>query len=344
MPIQRITWAGILAAAIALSNARFAKGAATELLLIEPWSAQFAGRVVEYHATLRNAQQSTPAIGWSLMVGGRTVAAGQTDAPQPGQSDVVIKLPVPAVKPGVALDAELRLAARIDAQSVTLVRQLAIFPADAFSPLRLHAERLGIVLFDPAKTTAKTLTEAGLPFKTVRTAEALEATDARLLLIAEGLPADRYNNLPAVLCSAAAKGHTAICLAPSSGRWKLPQLSGEDPEVESVAIERGTAIKRLDKRLDAAPWPGRQHQEISSSGLVFKPKSTILEGQVKSSSDSWPWVELKYRSGGRVVFCGYRLMAAWDTNPTPRYMLARLIEQLPSAAASIERPVTEHDE
>jgi RNA polymerase sigma-70 factor, ECF subfamily len=54
-----------------------------------------------------------------------------------------------------------------------------------------------------------------------------------------------------------------------------------------------------------------------------------VAAEVHSDGDVWPWYEIRY-PGRRAacVVCGFGIIAHWDAGPTPRFLLARIMEYL----------------
>jgi hypothetical protein len=292
-----------------------------EIVYEEPWRCFFSESEITLHIRAGEDQNQRRTPHWSLIIADRTVMSGTARIAADGTSE--IKLTLPPVKPGVVLDATLRLssAAALEAQ---LDKSLAIFPADAFSSLP-GLQELEITLFDPTKTTADVLTKTGLPITQVRTAEALRTSKSRFIVIGEGVPADRHADLPQVLMDILTAHRTILCLAPASGHWRLPMWSGAEQALGSITLRRGDAIRELNKRFDFATWPGAEH--TIEGGLVLETVRGQFGARMAEGSATWPWVETNGAAGGRVIYCGFGLIKHWEATPVPRYILAELLQR-----------------
>ena len=297
-----------------------------DVLTLNPTaSALFADAVVPYSIGVEGVGNRAVVLGWAFAISGRTVASGEVDVPA---GNARISLPVPPLKAGVTLDSVLHLVAKIDGKEGAVAdKQITIFPKDAFSPLRSIAERVGVAVYDPSKTTSEILRKSGLPLISLRSMEAIESAEAQLVLVGEGMAADRYTALPKVMANAASNGKCVVCLPAASGHWQIPELSGDVPRVRSVSLCRDEGIRTLDKRLSIAGWA--DGAEMVSGGILIEARGKSLQGKVTTGPAAWPWIEIDYVGGGKVIYCGYRLIVAWESNPTPRYVLARLLERMP---------------
>jgi hypothetical protein len=67
---------------------------------------------------------------------------------------------------------------------------------------------------------------------------------------------------------------------------------------------------------------------VVASTLALKAEDGAVVAEVGSGADGWPWLEAEYPTRtGRLIVCGFALFGkAWDAGPTPRYLLARLLE------------------
>jgi len=54
-----------------------------------------------------------------------------------------------------------------------------------------------------------------------------------------------------------------------------------------------------------------------------------VEATVSDESRAWPWLEVRFpESNGVLVMCGFRIIEHWNSGPTPRFLLIRLLESL----------------
>ncbi len=58
--------------------------------------------------------------------------------------------------------------------------------------------------------------------------------------------------------------------------------------------------------------------------------------EVQADSKGWPWVEVEYVDGGKLIFCQFELSRHWDDCPTPRYLFARILESLSASQENME--------
>ena len=45
-----------------------------------------------------------------------------------------------------------------------------------------------------------------------------------------------------------------------------------------------------------------------------------------TDGQGWPWVEMEYEGGGRLIICGFAMIEQWESTPAPRFLLARMLE------------------
>jgi len=298
----------------------------------EAWTNFFAGREAELHVIVTPTQAIEGRAAWVLTVDRAPVA--RREVPLVASPDkparLTLRLPLPPVRDGVVLPARLTLEVQgPDGKPLgRLQRSLWLFPDNPFAGRAAWLRGLKITLHDPARTTAPTLKAAGIPFDEAPIPAALAALDTGLALIGEGASFKDEPGLLDTLTRLGARGVPVLCLAPADGRLDLAALEWPGgPRLAGLTWRRGDAITRLDPRLDAAAWPPRGRTAASTLTLATEDGRVIA--QVGPGGDGWPWLEAEYeRPGGKLVVFGFGLIAAWPDGPTPRYLLAALLEHL----------------
>lgn len=257
------------------------------------------------------------------------MAEGQEEQAAPAVATIQARLP--EVRPGGAI--ELRLSVELlgpgRRELASHERPLWLLSDNPFVDRGRWLEGLKIGLFDPPGRTAAKLRAMGVPFEPIHNLAAIEEHEAKLLVIGEGLSFGRNRPLGEILIRWAEAGGKALCLAPSDGWLTLPGLApGIEPRRRPQRIVlRGTdVIPELDKRLDALAWP--PDGPIVASSLAVAAERNRLEFHVVDDESGWPWVESHYANGGSMLVCGFAIIERWDTGPTPRYLFARMLEEI----------------
>ncbi len=304
----------------------------------EAWSSVFGATPVDFHFVVKGANRPRLHAGWAFTIGRRTVAAGEAEI-MPGPdaiSAVAIHLDVPPVKDGVVLPAMLTVTISEGAGGKAVAlreKPLWIFPRDPFADRTRWLKGLGLTLFDPANTTAEAFEKMGIPFEPARDVDAVDALKEGTLVIGEGVSFAENRGLAEALAALAERGVPILCLAPSDGVILLPNAG----EARSITLRHADVISAFDKRLDSEGWPGVG--EFISSGLVLKAEGERPVGEIAAGRVGWPWLEVGYPGRkGRLVVCGFGLMSHWEDGPTPRFLLARMLEFVVGSDEESERP------
>jgi len=299
--------------------------------VLEGFSTFFGGRRAEFHCTVTAKASFKGRLSWSLTVGRRTLARGETSvAAGPRKVGTVeIQCDLPQVAEGVVMPAVLSVAcyapnARTPAAS--LAKSLWIFPDNPFASRSRWLKQLRIHLFDPAGKTRKVLRKQAIPFTETGNVDSLTAMDRGVLIIGEGTSLKEYRGLPRIMVQVAAKGIPVLCLAPSNGQFVLPGTERTDlPRPSRIAFRRADVIRELDKRLDAGTWP--PDGKLAAGGLALKSDRDRVIAQVVAGEAGWPWLEARFAGGrGKLIVCSFALIRKWDAGPTPRFLFARLLE------------------
>jgi hypothetical protein len=345
IPVNMIRVAAVVAAlGIPVPRAHGAEGEVA-IKPMEAWGCVFGGRKVELHFAVVAQRAVEGRVAWGLAVERGTVARGEAAVvagPQkPGE--VTVRLDLPEAREGVVVPAVLSLAVESPGRAgnpiASLEKRLWIFPENPFALRTRWLEQLDIRLFDPGQKTQRVLEKMKVPFRETRNVDSLAVLDKGLVIIGEGTSLSEYRGLAKMMVTAASRGTSVICLAPSGGEMAMPGSEGSDlPAPASITLRRNDVISTLDKRLDALAWPADGN--AVASRLLIKGDRNRVVAEVGGSEEGWPWVEIGFLDrahvgqvgnlphGGKLVVCGFAVVRKWDEGPVPRFLLLRLMEHL----------------
>jgi hypothetical protein len=242
------------------------------------------------------------------------------------------RIAVPDIKDGVVFPCDLTVSLVPGGASEPAAvsrRTLWLFPDNAFADRKQWLARLAIRLFDPEKKTADLFTKAGIPFTDVRTTDALAAVREGLVIVGEGVSLKEERGLASAMRRAAEAGVPVLCLALRGGEMPLPaegvSEAGGKPPVR-MAFRRADIVTELDKRLDTKTWaPGR---DAVASSLVLSADRRVVAVEAVKGDRGWPWMDVVFEGGGRLLVCGFGIVSDWEESPTPRYLLLKLLEEM----------------
>jgi hypothetical protein len=246
-----------------------------------------------------------------------------------GQADsraVRVDVAIPPVRDGITVELQFRLQLVEPSGQIAAdhERALRIFSRDPFAARRQWIEDREISLYDPDGDTAKVLDALQIPYDSPRNLSNLLETTEGVVLVGAGLSWQAPANLATVLTDLARQGHRVICLAPEAGHLAFPATEEEVDPPASLTFRRADVIGELDKRLDAHAWP--PDGQIVRSGMTVVSRRGQVVLSVDDSPAAWPWIEVGYPGGGRLTICGLAIIEKWDSGPTPRYLLASMLE------------------
>ena len=250
----------------------------------------------------------------------------EVESGSPGE--LVLRLDLPAPRPGVVIRATVAI--HLDG-GVLLTHRLWIFPEDPFVERRAALESMKITLFDPEKNTAAVFQRAKIPFRAVRDVAGLSAAGEGLIVVGEGASPRQWRGLPRALIDAAARGLPVLWLAPAAGTIPLPGVGDRElPAPREFLLRQAEVITAFDKRLDTV-WP--PDGKTAAARIELAASRAGIFGEMSAGERGWPWLEIAcpVRSG-RLLFCGFGIIAKWESGPTPRYLLAHLLGRLSGQA------------
>jgi hypothetical protein len=257
----------------------------------------------------------------------RVLARGRGEAPLGGGAKAKMELTFPEVNPGVVLKTRLRISLVNDANGNVVATQektIRIFHPNPFADRAKVLKDLKIALYEPDPTgkTAAALKGLEIPFEEERNLAALEERKDTIVVVGEGVSFKEEVGLAEALIKLAARGTTVICLAPSAGTVPIPGT--EQGHDEDVSFFRRSIITKLDKRLDHEAWGDGK---VIASTLALRAVENSVVGEVIAGPGGWPWLQVDYPpTKGRLIVCGFAVVGRWQASPTPRYLLAKMIE------------------
>ncbi|MCY2966233.1 MAG: hypothetical protein NT069_21815, partial [Planctomycetota bacterium] len=180
---------------------------------------------------------------------------------------------------------------------------------------------------------ATRLKNARVPFQRELELNALDRLTTGLLILAENNKVTD-DTLAKIAWNLVQRGVSVLWIAPTA--LELP-----DPTSDNVAtpprefhLRREEFVAELDKRFSAAPWNDpttiRRWSPASVRSRVVWRKS--------SSPVGWSWIEGIWPNRARLMVCGLPLVSLWDLDPTPRYLLLKLLERV-QADDRVDAPI-----
>ena len=299
---------------------------------LESWSTVFGGSDVTLHFAVVGDEPFAGTAGWRLAANSRTLATGESRVTvEPGTPATVdVSLSLPDVKEGVVFPAVLsvRLFGNDRRSVANLDKELWICSDDAFAGREAWLARLKVRLFGPEGRTAKRFEESGIPFESVHNVDALDQAADGLVVVGEGVSFREHRGLPGILLGLAARGAAVLCLAPSGGELYLPGTTdGARQRPSALIFRRAGIIRELDKRLDVGGWP--PDGCVASRSVKMRGDRGPVAIEIEEGQNGWLWVEAGFDdTGGKLVVCGFGIIEKWEASPTPRFLLAAMLEYL----------------
>jgi hypothetical protein len=291
----------------------------------------FSGEPVTLRLMLHDPTSQSGTLAWAYSAQRHTLAAGEIqvifDPSKPAQVEIPLK--GPEVREGVIYDTQFRarLVGRHGEARAEFRRVFWIFPRNPFADRRQWLQRLNIAVYDPGGKTLTTLLDAKVPCTRIRS---LETQSAGVIVIGEGVRLS--GSLTETMTRLAAAGATVLCLSPADTSLPFPGTGDGSPAASRIALCQADIIHELDKRLDIEGWSAK------GDAVSTRLRPEAFRGQVSlrptEATQGWPWIDVGYPSGGRLIICGFGIIRCWDAGPTPRYLLLRILESTDRAEKS----------
>ena len=298
----------------------------------ESWGAVFAGKQTAFHFAVTSPASRQALVAWSLSVDGRVLARReQSVTVGPGHAaEIETAFELPKGKDGVILQATLVVSVLAPDGRATLAgieKPLWVFPDNPLFGRTRWAETLKLSLFDPAGKTAARLSELKVPYREITRQDSIPGITDGVLLVGEGLSLKEYRGLASLMNRTAAAGVPVLCLALSEGELIVPTAAESGSCLPAAMhFRRNDIIHELDKRFDADGWP--PDGKAAATALALRGDRGPVMGEIVADTNTgWPWIELVY-GRGRLILCGFPVVAKWQESPTPRYLLLRMLEHI----------------
>jgi hypothetical protein len=316
--------------ALGWQGAALAQEKGARLELDERWSNVESGKEWTIRVRVAAPAAFVGRLNWAVSMGTAPIARGEAAVElSAGQSKVVaVKVPGQSVRPGVILEAVFAATIVRDKENqptARMGRSFWILSADPLAERREWAKGLKAVLYDPKGTTAETLTKAQFPFEEQRNLAALAEIKEGVVILGEGLSWREEAGLGDIAWKLAERGVRVLCLAPLEGDIAIPGLGKKaSKSVSRFTLRKADVITGWDKRLDAEYWHGNASSILSRIG--FRGDGEDIVGEALRAGDGWPWVDVRFDSGGVLAVCGFGVIRHWDAGPTPRFVFLRALE------------------
>lgn len=273
---------------------------------------------------------------WQYAAGARTLARGEdTLQLAPGRPGV-FELPIefPPVREGVVFATRMVISI-VDGNNeplATYEQPIWLFPEDPYADRRQWVEGLDIHLYDPEDATVECFEEAKIPYTRITNSNVLTEFEGAILIVGSGTSLSKNRGLTDNLMKLAQRGVRVICIAPVDGEFPWPTRE-EFPELAGMQFSSKQAIRDLDKRLspnfDSLADPAEARNTVT-----LESRRGQLRVNLAEAPEGWPWWQVRFDNDGTCILCCFDLIQHWNSSPTPRYMLAALLEKLSSETDS----------
>ncbi|MCF7838137.1 MAG: hypothetical protein K9N49_05860 [Candidatus Marinimicrobia bacterium] len=304
-------------------------GQAATLRLLAADSTVFADGQKSYRIVITDPEAFRGRLLWRFAVGPGAVARSETALRVAAQAPLVtdIVLDVPPVREGVMIEGLLTLTVVDDAgrTRATLAQPLQIYPRDPVAHRNIWLQELNVQIYDPEGATRGVFDALEMPYQPLANLAALAEMKQPTVLIGEGLSLRAQRGLMDVVLQVAQQGARVIVLAPVDGAFCLPETPDGTPPSARLLFQDRTMIRELGKHFEAAHWADGA-DNVSSTFRLSGNRG--LAELLVNDGWGWPWVEVRFAGGGTILLSGFALIEQWESSPTPRYLLVRMLEYI----------------
>ncbi len=338
MKPRNITWLLAVLCAVVITPQVQAADEDTNIATIRPDSprSDFFGEqetALSYQCSAEEAISGK--VLWRYAAGSRTLARGEDPIQLAAGRTRVYELPIefPPVRDGVVLETRM-VVTLVDQENETLAeyeQPIWLFPEDPYTNRREWLEQLDIHLYDPEGNTVKLLEANKIPHTRITNSNVLVDFDGDILIVGSGTSLSSNRGLTDNMVKMAQRGVHVVCLAPVDGEFPWP-MREKFPELSSVQFASQQVIRDLDKRLNPQ-FDQLADDPQSQNTVALESRRGQLRVNLSEATDAWPWWQVRFENSGTCILCCFDLIQHWDDSPTPRFLFARLLENLSSQSS-----------
>ncbi|MFN3150198.1 hypothetical protein [Bremerella sp.] len=332
-----LSYLSVVLCAVVISTSAWAADEDESVASIQPVSQRRDFFVAQKESLSYQLVSKVPVQGkvlWQYAAGARTLARGEETLQLAAGRPSVYELPIefPPVGEGVVFETRM-VVTIVDGDNKVLAQveqPIWLFSEDPFANRREWLEGLDIHLYDPEDATVKCFEEAKIPHTRITNSNVLADFEGRILIVGSGTSLSKNRGLTDNLMKLAQRGVRVICLAPVDGEFPWP-MREEFPELAGVQFSSKKAIRDLDKRLnpDFDSMPNQTRNTVA-----LESRRGQLRVNLAEAADGWPWWQVRFENDGTCILACFDLIQHWESSPTPRFLLAGLLEKLSSETDS----------
>lgn len=312
----------------------------------------FAKSLVSMSVRLAGPERSGLRLDWELTVQRRIVQRGSSRVSLAGGNPESIKIEftTPDVAPGVIVESILEVRVLDDTGSVRLRRSVPInvFHSNPFEIEYARIKELNLDFVDPEKSLLPLVGELGLCDYSEKAVNEAASVDVLTVAPMKVWPSSVVHQIENTLKI----GGCVLCLGTESARLCLE----EDPSnLNGLFTAKGDFGMRLDRRLSVLGLQpvGTCQTQLNRLGGI--------DVSIRSEKHGWTYIEgcfsmqacnvggdRVYRSDQgamvpRFIYCALNLVDEWHDSPSPRYLLAMMLDRLcpRSGLASLDSPTAD---